>query len=756
MTRRSHFSRQERAGRQFTPEMEPVYPGLNQFRPPTLWTCRSLFLESNGRWCASVSNQIPGVRLARELTQAQLHAVVDAALLVSVIATDEQGTITLFNPGAERMLGYRAGEMVGRRTPLVIHLASEMEEHGQRLSAQFGRPVQGFDALVERARRGDNEEREWTYVRKDGRHLTVSLAVSAILDPDRNIAGFLGIATDITERKRAERDLALQHAATFALAESATIAQALSAILQAICEELKWQVAEYWEADLPSRGLRLKVMLYAPGFNIGEFESVSCQTNIAPGSGLAGRVLLVQEPAWIEDVQTDANFLRAAAARSAGLHAALAAPVPVLRGPTGVIAFLSTERRVRDDSLLGTVAALGCHLGQFIERKRTEEALKQSQEEQIRIKNEFVSHVSHELRTPLSAISWAAGNLLEDLAGGSITEQGEQLELIQKNAGSLAKMIDDLLDATRADAGKLRVEPRRILVTGLIHDVLVTCHAGALEKRIALRAQVPQRLPAAWADPERTRQVLINLVGNAIKFTPEEGEVQVGVRLAPEDDQTLQLSVADTGPGISRENHERVFQRLFQVSGSEDGGRRGLGLGLYISKQLVERQGGRIWVESELGKGSTFWFTLPVFSMLRICAPLLSPKDQPAASVALIAVYVFAPNGEEQVPAEVDAHLRGLLRGCVLADRDVVSPPLAESSAAGPVLVLARTDRAGGDVVGSRIQKRLEHDPVLRGLKHRLSLTMIDLPKSENGTLREQDLKTVLDRIEEFITALVR
>ncbi len=131
----------------------------------------------------------------------QLAEVLDAATQVSICATDVDGTITLFNSGAEKMLGFAASEMVGKRTPAVMHLASEVEERGQQLSRELGRDIHGFEVFVASAKAGKFERREWTYVRKDGRHLTVNLVVTAVRNPCGEITGFLGVAEDISERQ---------------------------------------------------------------------------------------------------------------------------------------------------------------------------------------------------------------------------------------------------------------------------------------------------------------------------------------------------------------------------------------------------------------------------------------------------------------------------------------------------------------------------------------------------------------------------
>ena len=149
------------------------------------------------------------LRAEAELTHvnARLGALLDASTEVAIIATDPDGLITVFNSGAERMLGYSVGETVGKTTPVLIHDADEVEAHARRLSAEFGTRIEGFATFVERARRGGHEVREWTYIRKDGTRLTVLLAVTAVFGSDGRIDGFLGIATDVTERRRAEQRL---------------------------------------------------------------------------------------------------------------------------------------------------------------------------------------------------------------------------------------------------------------------------------------------------------------------------------------------------------------------------------------------------------------------------------------------------------------------------------------------------------------------------------------------------------------------
>ena len=231
---------------------------------------------------------------------------------------------------------------------------------------------------------------------------------------------------------------------------------------------------------------------------------------------------------------------------------------------------------------------------------------------ELQLKDEFMSHVSHELRSPLTAIHQFSTILMDDLAGPLGPEQKDAVRVILRNVGQLESMIEDLLEITRMQNGKLSIEQQSVLPSEVVADAIDTTCGPAGVKRVRLLSDVEEDLPTAYADPVRTRQILINLIGNAVKFTPAEGTVTVSVGF-DNDPSFLRFAVEDTGCGLTPEHTERIFERLYQVRDAAHAGRKGLGLGLFICKELVNRQGGRIWVTSELGAGSTFSFTLPVF-----------------------------------------------------------------------------------------------------------------------------------------------
>ena len=221
--------------------------------------------------------------------------------------------------------------------------------------------------------------------------------------------------------------------------------------------------------------------------------------------------------------------------------------------------------------------------------------MEEVRQERERLQERFLSHVSHELRTPLTAIFFFITNVLDGIFGEVPPEQREQLSLALDNVMQLKDMVSDLLDITRVETNKLALASRPANLVRLIAEVLNTCRADAEGKGISLRCELIPDLPLAWVDPARVRQILTNLLDNGIKFTPEGGTLIVRGENFSDDSDFVLLSISDTGCGISPDNCKIIFDRLAQVKSSAETSRHGLGLGLFITKELVSRHGGRIW-----------------------------------------------------------------------------------------------------------------------------------------------------------------
>jgi signal transduction histidine kinase len=227
-----------------------------------------------------------------------------------------------------------------------------------------------------------------------------------------------------------------------------------------------------------------------------------------------------------------------------------------------------------------------------------------------RHKSEFLANTSHELRTPLNAILGYT-ELIQDGIYGDVPDAiREVLDRVQSNGRHLLGLINDVLDLSKIEAGQLELSIGGYSMQEVVQTVAAATESLAAEKRLKVRVMLSDNLPAGEGDERRITQVLLNIVGNAIKFT-EAGEVTVQAAAA---NGSFQVSVADTGPGIGAGDRERIFDAFQQVDSSITRQKGGTGLGLSISKKIVELHGGRIWVESELGRGSIFRFTLPVRS----------------------------------------------------------------------------------------------------------------------------------------------
>src|SRR5882757_985529 len=239
-----------------------------------------------------------------------------------------------------------------------------------------------------------------------------------------------------------------------------------------------------------------------------------------------------------------------------------------------------------------------------VERQALLLSLDIASKQQLEFKNQFLSHVSHELRTPLTCIHQYVTLLVDGLAGPLEPEQFDHLKTVLKSVNQLHAMIRDLLEATRAENGTLRVEPRCISIGELMQQAVAMMRPTAQAKQIGLEIGLDSRIPLVYADPDRILEVLINLMDNAIKFTAAEGSVMVKACMTENDADSVYVSVTDTGRGIGVEAQSLIFERLYEDPDSVDNNRKGLGLGLFICKELVRLQGGRIWVASDPGQGS--------------------------------------------------------------------------------------------------------------------------------------------------------
>ncbi|MCC6140804.1 MAG: PAS domain S-box protein [Nitrospira sp.] len=701
------------------------------------------------QWLIWTCSNITGQKQALEEiadTRARLQTVLNSATEIGIIATDPRGTLTLFNFGAERLLGYQADEVIGQRTLDSFHLPEEIAVRGQQLSERFGRPLAGIDVLVEAARMGGYEEREWTYLRKDGDRITVNLVVTATRGPNGTLTGFLGIAKDITALKQAT----LQ-------------AEAQQELLSAISDVQKACISDLRADEMFAKLLaQLQILTRSPYGIVGEAEfpadappmlCIHAHT-IAAASGPApdrpdqtlhqylNRVFSTGQPLLVNDSSHSSfqAFLGlplmegdkvigavAVAGRPEGYHAALidylnpflqtcgqilrsyrntqqrqtaeraltrhtawmraildhAADGIITIDESGIVtSFNPAAERIfgyaASDIIQANISRLmpephqSAHdgylqhyrltghakiIGKELEvlgirkdgtlfplelavseirladsrfftgfvrditaRKKSEEAarvaaehlelqnreLAQARDQALaatHAKSAFLATMSHEIRTPMNAILGMAELLLDTAL---TDEQQDYVNRFSRAADALLALINDILDLSKIESGHLELEHVSFDLRELVESTGELLAVRAQTKQLELITDVAPDVPqAVQGDPTRLRQILINLLGNAIKFT-ERGDVVLRVqRHDASPDSPLHFSVTDSGIGIPEDKLTAIFENFTQVDSSTTRKYGGTGLGLSISRRLAELMGGRIWAESTLGAGCT-------------------------------------------------------------------------------------------------------------------------------------------------------
>lgn len=388
-----------------------------------------------------------------------------------------------------------------------------------------------------------------------------------------------------------------------------------------------------------------------------------------------------------------------------------------------------------------------------IERKRAD--LEAAQREQLELKNRFLSHVSHELRTPLTAVHQFLSLCLDGLAGELTETQREYLEIAQRNTNQLKSMIGDLMELTRAQSGKLRVEVAPFALAPLVRE-LVETHTGAAESKgvlIEAEAEADDGLPNVLADETRVRQVLGNLIENALKFTPAEGSIRVSVGADPREEGHVRVSVRDTGCGISEAGQKKIFGRLHQEENLESAeSRQGLGLGLAICKELVYLQGGRIWVESQEGVGSVFHFTLPVYTLARVITPALVREDGVRSSYVVLRVRIErdAAAGGPPIGEEQSRRIHQVLGKLVYYPYDVVLPRRWQADGPDDHFAIVATDAAGLKAVVPRVREQIASHVAAKLPKARLCVDgrLEELGEELVGGPMEEAIEVAAKRIE--------
>jgi PAS domain S-box-containing protein len=565
----------------------------------------------------------------------------------SSIATDAEGVIQIFNVGAQRMLGYAPSDVVNKLTPASISDAQELADRAVSLSSTFGTTISpGFDTLVYKAVRGIEDIYELTYIRADGTRFPALVSVTALRGTDNEVIGFLLIGTDNTARKQVEAEQALldqrlrdQQFYTRSLIESN--------IDPLITTDPRGMISDVNQQTEMLTGRTRDELIGAP------FKS--CFTEPQRAEAAIARVLR-------EGKVT--NFELTALSRD---------------GKETVVSFNATTFNDRDRKLRGVFAAAR----DVTERKHFERALQETNaeldaareaaEKANRAKSEFLSSMSHELRTPLNAVLGFA-----QLMGSEVPppepRQQRSIDQILKGGWYLLRLINEILDLSMIEAGKVTMSQESMSINEVLQDCKGMIEPQATKRGITMR--FPERGDVFYvhADHTRIKQVMINLLSNAIKYNGVGGSVTVECMTSGDD--RVRISVRDTGAGLAPDQLSQLFQP-FNRLGQHDGIEEGTGIGLVVTRQLVELMGGQIGVESVVGQGTVFWVEFAASappalllddvdeqSLGRRAHPLREPDEQPTllyvednpANLALVE-QLIARRGDLKLLTAIDAHL---------------------------------------------------------------------------------------------------
>ncbi len=495
----------------------------------------------------------------------------------SSIATDAKGVIQIFNVGAERMLGYTAAEVMNKVTPADISDPQELIARAQALSAELATAITpGFEALVFKASRGIEDIYELTYLRKDGTRLPAVVSVTALRDVQDVIIGYLLIGTDNTARKLVEE-------------EQKQSDQRL--------RDQQFYTRSLIESNIDA------LMTTDPA---GIITDVNKQMEALTGSTRDELIGAPFKDCFTEPNRAEAGIKRVLAEKSVTDYELTAR---ARDGKQTVVSYNATTFYDRNRTLQGVFAAAR----DVTESKRVELELQQAKaaaESASRTKSDFLASMSHEIRTPMNAIMGIADLLAKTPLS---PEQNKYVQIFRRSGDNLLNLINDILDLSKVEASQLDLEQIGFSLSDHLEKVIEMVAPRAHEKNLKLAYDIaPGVSNDLVGDPTRLRQVLLNLLGNAIKFT-EAGNVTLKVE--PDGDGSvptaLRFTVSDTGIGIANDKLANVFERFSQADSSTTRRFGGSGLGLTISKRLVEVMGGRIWVASEVDKGSTFGFVVP-------------------------------------------------------------------------------------------------------------------------------------------------
>jgi PAS domain S-box-containing protein len=560
---------------------------------------------------------------ALRLSEATRSAILEAAL-DCIVTIDHHGRVVDFNPAAEHTFGFSRAEAIGREMAELIVPERLRKQHRTGMARAIST---GQDHIVGR-------RIEITALRKNGEEFPVELAITRISTHGPPM--FTGHIRDIARRKTGEQRQRAQYAVARILAEAKTLDEVGSRIIEAVCENLQWDMGALWQVDTAAKQLLCAGIWDSDQSRHQKFEALTRQSHFAPGVGLPGRIWKTGEPSWIEEITRDRNFPRASLARLEGLHSAFGFPIRLDKDVLGVIEFFSHEIRKPNPELIAMFDSIGSQVGQFIQRKRaesellalnlelenrvtqrtaelhqTQQELRQAlvQEKELsQLKSNFVTLVSHQFRTPLGIIMSAAEILDAYFDRLPPEKRRQQLQDIHAGTRQMADLLEQVLLLGRIESEGTRFKPASLdlneFCQRLANDIMT-----ATKRKCLILLQARHISDPALADQTLLRHILANLLSNSVNFSREGSQVQFTIERVGND---ALFKIRDNGIGIPEQDTARLFTSFHR--GSNAGELPGSGLGLVIAKRCVELHHGTLALQSQLNQGTLATVTLPVFS----------------------------------------------------------------------------------------------------------------------------------------------
>ena len=658
----------------------------------------------------------------------------------AIISTDLNGIIQTFNAGAEKMFGYSMGEVIGQVTPEIFHDPQEVGDKTAKHSKILGKDIGvGFEALKHLAIEGLLDD-EWIHIRKDGSRFPISLTVKDLRDQNEQIIGSVSFTKDISDRKQAEQ-IILQQADRETLLRGITqrIRQSLdlSIIFDTDCQEIQ----QLLQCD------RVGIFKFDPdsNFDDGEFVAESVVDGFSSamevhihdhcfGEGYAaayaqGRMQVLNDVdnAGLMDCHRDVLV-------QFQVRANLVIPLLCGNNLWGLLCIHQcAHTRQWQEHEINLVQQIANQLAiaiqqaslyaqsqqEIAERKQAQQQLSETNEQlarATRLKDEFLANMSHELRTPLNAILGLSNALKEKLLGSLTQPQLNAIGIVESSGIHLLELINDILDLSKISSGvvELKIEP--VSVQNLCDSSLVFIKQQAFQKEVEIYSNIPQNINKIDVEERRIKQVLINLLNNAVKFTPSGGKVSLlvaigsgdtwqGVATIPQQIRAMNspaivFQVTDTGIGIAPEDLQRLFQPFVQLDSALNRQYEGTGLGLALVKKIVELHGGQVIAESQIRLGSCFTVALP-YEMFGSSAPSTDMTDATRRSIAgnsgkaIIPLILLAEDNEANI-ATLTAYLTALNYRVVIARNGEEAVAMAKAHSPDAIVMDIQMPRMDG------------------------------------------------------------